>query len=180
VSFLDDYEPVEDRLAKFWKDNPEGQIDTELVRSGDGEFIVKASVWKSPTEGRPDATGLAHEQVSSSGVNKTSALENCETSAIGRALANLGYAPKGKRPSREEMSKTQQPERTDPKVKPSEHLATLVEAFGLWTPEQRREAYTLAMTELGFQTLATVDRADAVFEKMTEAYYLAFPDVIPF
>jgi hypothetical protein len=43
--------------------------------------------------------------VTERGVNATSALENCETSAIGRALANLGYAPKGKRPSREEMLK---------------------------------------------------------------------------
>jgi hypothetical protein len=51
------------------------------------------------------ATGYAEETVTSRGVNQTSALENCETSAIGRALANAGYAPKGKRPSREEMSK---------------------------------------------------------------------------
>jgi hypothetical protein len=50
-------------------------------------------------------TGYAEETVSTRGVNSTSALENCETSAIGRALANAGYVTKGKRPSREEMSK---------------------------------------------------------------------------
>jgi len=48
---------------------------------------------------------LAEETVQGRGVNATSALENCETSAIGRALANAGYATKGKRASREEMSK---------------------------------------------------------------------------
>jgi len=51
------------------------------------------------------SAGYAEETVTSRGVNQTSALENCETSAIGRALANAGYAPKGKRPSREEMTK---------------------------------------------------------------------------
>jgi hypothetical protein len=52
------------------------------------------------------ATGLASESISDRGVNSTSALENCETSAIGRALANAGYAAKGKRASREEMEQS--------------------------------------------------------------------------
>ena len=62
-------------------------------------------LFKDASDGVAWATGYAEETVSSRGVNQTSALENCETSAIGRALANAGYAPKGKRPSREEMSK---------------------------------------------------------------------------
>ena len=56
----------------------------------------------------PWTTGFAEETVSTRGVNSTSALENCETSAIGRALANANYAAKGKRPSREEMAKVNQ------------------------------------------------------------------------
>ena len=66
------------------------------------------------TDAAPAATGYAHESVTSRGVNLTSALENCETSAIGRALANLGYAPKGKRPSREEMAKANRQPVSDP------------------------------------------------------------------
>jgi hypothetical protein len=68
-------------------------------------YIVKAYLFKTATDSVAWATGLAEETVTSRGVNQTSALENCETSAIGRALANAGYAPKGKRASREEMTK---------------------------------------------------------------------------
>jgi hypothetical protein len=68
-------------------------------------YIVKAYLYKDSADVVAWATGYAEETVTSRGVNQTSALENCETSAIGRALANAGYAPKGKRPSREEMSK---------------------------------------------------------------------------
>ena len=111
---LEDYEPVEERLAKFWADHPMGRISTELVNVFEEGYVVKASIWrgfevKSERPGEvppPGATGYAQETVGSNPVNRTSALENCETSAIGRALANLGYAPKGKRPSREELQKS--------------------------------------------------------------------------
>ena len=120
---LDSYETVADRLERFWTDNPAGRILTDLVYQDDRRFVVKCFVWRGPNtkpmlipEGAtyidipvdraaPDATGYAEELVGATPVNKTSALENCETSAIGRALANLGYAPKGQRPSREEMVK---------------------------------------------------------------------------
>jgi len=111
---LSSYEPVEDRLRAFWKDHPDGRIITTLVKAEAGEFIVKAEAWTADL--KTVATGLAHEREGSTVVNKTSALENCETSAIGRALANLGYAAKGKRPSREEMSKTSAPSPTGQKT----------------------------------------------------------------
>ena len=102
---LADYEPVEVRLEKFIKDYPSFRIATELEVVEASRYIVKAYLYKDASDGVAWATGYAEETVSSRGVNQTSALENCETSAIGRALANAGYAPKGKRPSREEMSK---------------------------------------------------------------------------
>ena len=102
---LDDYETVEERLTKYWKDHPDGQIHTKLLEHSQGRFIVEASIYRTEADNRPWTTGLAEETIQGRGVNATSALENCETSAIGRALANAGYATKGKRASREEMTK---------------------------------------------------------------------------
>ena len=102
---LADYEPVEVRLEKFIKDYPAFRIATELEVVEATRYIVKAYLFKDASDGVAWATGYAEETVSQRGVNQTSALENCETSAIGSALANAGYAPKGKRPSREEMTK---------------------------------------------------------------------------
>jgi hypothetical protein len=102
---LADYEPVEVRLEKFINDHKNFRISTELEVVEATRYIVKAYLFKDAGDSVAWATGYAEETVSQRGVNQTSALENCETSAIGRALANAGYAPKGKRPSREEMTK---------------------------------------------------------------------------
>ena len=105
---LEDYETVEERLAKFWKEHEDGRVFTEIVEHTLQRFIVKASIYRTEVDAHPWTTGFAEETVSTRGVNSTSALENCETSAIGRALANANYATKGKRPSREEMAKVNQ------------------------------------------------------------------------
>ena len=102
---LDDYEPVEARLEKFWKEHEDGRIETELLEASKDRFIVMARLYRTEADAKCWTTGIAEETVAQRGVNQTSALENCETSAIGRALANAGYATKGKRPSLQEMQK---------------------------------------------------------------------------
>ena len=102
---LADYETVEVRLEKFIKDYPDFRISTEMELCEKDRYIVKAYLFKTAGDSVAWTTGYAEEKITDRGVNSTSALENCETSAIGRALANAGYAAKGKRPSREEMTK---------------------------------------------------------------------------
>ncbi len=105
---LESYVDVQERIARFWSEYPKGAILTQLVSEpSDFERVVFfAGVYKQQDQEGPDATGYAAETKGSGGANQTSWHENAETSAIGRALANLGYATSGKdRPSRQEMSK---------------------------------------------------------------------------
>jgi len=105
---LDDYETVETRLAKFWEKFPNGRVISHIVDDSDGQYIFAVHLFRDIEDPEPFSTGHAQERVGVGMVNKTSALENCETSAIGRALANGGFASTaGKRPSREEMQKVQ-------------------------------------------------------------------------
>ena len=107
---LADYETVEDRLVKFWDDHKQGRILTSIHYYDDNRILVKAEIYFNREDDRPVATGYAEEVRGASPVNKTSHAENAETSAIGRGLANCGYATKGSRPSREEMEKVQRSE----------------------------------------------------------------------
>ena len=102
---LADYETVETRLEKWHGQYPDSRVETELIEASNTRFIVFCKLFKTEADPKPCATGLAFETITEKGVNSTSALENCETSAIGRALANAGFAAKGKRASREEMAK---------------------------------------------------------------------------
>jgi hypothetical protein len=102
---LADYETVETRLEKWHAQFPDGRLETELVEASNTRFIVVCKLFKTEADPKPCSSGIASETISDRGVNATSALENCETSAIGRALANAGFAAKGKRASREEMVK---------------------------------------------------------------------------
>ena len=106
---LDNYETVEDRLKVFWKDNPNARISTEIAHiTPEGTCVtIRAEIYKQEEDARPVSTGIAQETKGQGGFANTDAwVENCETSAIGRALANWKYQGSGKaRPSKEEMSK---------------------------------------------------------------------------
>jgi len=104
---LSTYATVEERLALFWAANPDGRIHTTATDLGVSSWCVfRAEVYRHRDDQHPTATGYAYEEKTERGVNATSHVENCETSAIGRALANWIYQA-GKRPSREEMGKVE-------------------------------------------------------------------------
>lgn len=98
------YDMVDDRIKKFYEKNPKGRITTEIKKISDdfSTVVVKAKIWIDETM---VSTGLAMETKGQGFVNRDAWLENCETSAIGRGLANFGISGK-KRSSQEEMSKT--------------------------------------------------------------------------
>lgn len=104
---LESYATVQERIAQFYQDFPDGSIRTFMVVRDGPEVVFEARVYRSPEEAAMGiyTSGFARELEGKSPVNKTSHLENSESSSIGRALANLGYATDARRPSRSEMIK---------------------------------------------------------------------------
>ena len=82
------YAEVNQRVRAFRQLFPGGRVITELLADENGECTFKAEI--KDAEGNTLAVGHAKEKESSSFINKTSYIENCETSAVGRALGFLG------------------------------------------------------------------------------------------
>jgi len=113
---LSSYETVKERKSRFYIDHPDGRIVVDPIEVNEDRAFFRASIFLSSDDqqnNRPKSTGHAHEirdkelKTNKYGkeyesVNYTSWVENCEESAIGRALDNAGYSGNGK-PSREEM-----------------------------------------------------------------------------
>ena len=103
---LSSYDTVEVRLKRFWNDHPTGAVITDMasVTPDHKSVIIRAQVWFDRADPMPAGVGMAQEHQGGNGPNSTSWTENCDTSAVGRALANCGYSG-DKRASREEMAK---------------------------------------------------------------------------
>ena len=101
-----EYAPVSDRITMFRERHPTGRIITEMVERGE-VVVFRALVYRAIDEPEPAATGWAAERIGDGEINQVACVENTETSAVGRALANLGFTASTRRPSREEMEKAQ-------------------------------------------------------------------------
>jgi hypothetical protein len=99
------YAPVAERITNFYTAFPSGRIVTDLVSRSEHEVVFRASVYRAASDASPAATGWASEREGDGDVNEVACLENTETSAVGRALANLGFTASRLRPSAEEMAK---------------------------------------------------------------------------
>lgn len=151
---LDNYVPVSERLEQFYSDHPEGRILTSIVEHNEetGFVLMRAEAYRQQEDTVPAATGHAYESRGEGYINKTSHIENCETSAVGRALALLGYEIKRGIASREEMQKVERMSTPLQAVKPPSEHETLIsgvrDAFKLlnkagdvppWTPKLMNE-----------------------------------------
>ena len=118
---LSNYETVEQRLVRFWAAYPNGRVYTCMMNYTGDACVFYAELYADKEDKVPVATGYAEEIKSDRGVNATSFVENCETSAIGRAIANcpLQAPASGPRPSRNEMQKV---ERLTTSPQPQEHI----------------------------------------------------------
>jgi hypothetical protein len=104
---LSQYQTVQERIDLFWELYPNGRFNLEIVSMTPDQVIIKSEVWTDIAEEKPRAVDFAEERFGSSPVNKSSFIENCSTSSLGRAISQLGGAlsPKGKKASAEEMAK---------------------------------------------------------------------------
>ena len=84
-----DYKLIVQRVKEFREAHPDWGMHSEVIHHDSERVIVK--VWVTDPDGRVRGTGLAEEDRSASRINETSAMENCETSAFGRALASIGF-----------------------------------------------------------------------------------------
>jgi len=129
---LDEYETVHQALIRLYTQYPLARVLTENT-TPEGvldRYEFKAELYLDRDDPYAVATGWAYEVIGVGPINKTSAMENCETSAIGRAISNSVLVltkPNNNRPSREEMEKVQR--MSKPQHTPEqEQLA--IEAFG--------------------------------------------------
>ena len=97
-----EYAPVHERIKAFRTLEPDGDINTEIIAQDEKTITIRATIYAS--DGRRLATGHAHEEKGKGMVNSTSHVENCETSAVGRALANLGIGIDAAFTSADEMA----------------------------------------------------------------------------
>ena len=100
-----DYAPVAERIVRFYAEHSTGRIITRPRRVSERMVLFEARVYRCAGDRRAAATGFASERPGDGDINTVACVENTETSAIGRALANLGILAGRQRPSREEMVK---------------------------------------------------------------------------
>ena len=149
---LSQYELVEDRIRAFWEKYPNGRLLSDrpnLVLRDDGKYQWECMsyLYVDKDDPRPTTTGFASEIEGSTNVNKYSAAENCETSSLGRCLANFLFAAKGKRASESEMKKVKRMTEEDKTPKVYEDAKAFFEALEVCDTIEGLESVRNKITE---------------------------------
>jgi hypothetical protein len=131
-----EYALVAERIALFYERYPDGRIIPRLHSVTKNAVIFEARVYRHDSDTEPASVGWAREFEGDGDINQVACLENTETSAIGRALANLGFAASKKRPSYEEMMKADRARR---RLASRAHSTPPVRAVPAIVPRQSTE-----------------------------------------
>lgn len=169
-----DYAEVNQRIKAFRKVEPNGAIFNELIRLENGVCVMKSTIYDS--NGKVLAIGHAYEKEDSSFINKTSYIENCETSAVGRALGMCGFGIDTSIASYEETANAI--ENQKPKIKPTsqenkkvEQVAKKEENKPFKTEEPKKMTLEEAR-QMGF----TSNGKEYIVATMTDEQLLAMKD----
>ena len=130
-----DYAEVNQRIKAFRMVYPEGYIDTQIISVENGVCIIHATCGN---DGKILGSGTAYEKEGSTFINKTSYIENCETSAVGRALGMAGFGIDVSVASAEEVQTAIINQKKDEKVRKVD-IAALQKKFP--SPEQEKNIF---------------------------------------
>ena len=150
------YATVAERVRLFYSAHPLGRIETQLIERTEREIVFKAMVFRGPNDPAPGATGWASERVGDSEINAVACLENTETSAVGRALANLGFTASRERASGEEIAKAS---RARARLRLEPDVAETTSGSGETSESPQSEALTTGESTLARDLLNLIDRA---------------------
>lgn len=155
------YALVNSRVMAFRELFPEGKIQTEIVTMDEGMVVMQTTV--TDGDGKVLATGLAYEREGSTYINKTSYIENCETSAVGRALGFLGLGVDDSIASAEELVNAvtnQNKEKGDPVPMASEKQINFIKK--LCVDDETKKRYVMSWIQgLGKKSMTELTMHEA-------------------
>ena len=149
-----EYAAVNGRINAFRRLYPQGFITTDIVSMEAGVVVMKATCgYYENGQSVILGTGMAYEREGSSNINKTSYIENCETSAVGRALGMAGIGVTTAVASSEEVQNAiLQQEELENDVDPQKRVALIDEINAMmkdYSQDEKRTLFAQALQEAG-------------------------------
>ena len=152
------YSMVVDRVDGFRQLFPDGCITTEIITMDEFSVVMKATI--SDEQGNVLASGLAREDKDSSFINKTSFIENCETSAVGRALGFLGIGIDESMASADELANAITQQNAEPRKASDKQKAYIEKIADFETLDSLFKQYGPGLAEL------TMDEASNIIGRL--------------